>query len=379
MSFLQNLKKIFTYTGEEDTEEDVSVEGIGNKEEKKFRIDISNPLSKAKDLKNSTMEAVKNNKNNRRRTISNRTKDLMYTFYHISIEKDVNKGKPLEEAKLLYKRFLEDKITEESMYSDLDLEYIKALVSMLKGNNKTFSEENVDLKEVCKMITESKYFLNIVELLDIQHGYKFMDYACERSYVVCDYVYHDKVNLVDDLIKSLNNTCFKLDVEHISFVLLNEVKSLIYNESSEEQKKKYVLSKITPFFNRYVDESQISITLLYRLYSLFYIIENQASINNKVEETIDDKQVEEKVFEVISNEIDSVQKLKNNSQFINLYKPLADSRNPDVTIEELEEAVNSIRGMAISGDYELSQEEFKIFKDIELRLRQMIDSNLGGV
>lgn len=385
MGFLDKLKDMFIYTGDDYTK----VSDKDNKDNTvvSTRLDVGNPLRRIKNIKDDLTGSIKSNSSIAKMTMSNHTKTLIYNSLHYKVEEIVQKGKPIEEARMLYRRFLEDHVTDEALYSDLDLEYIKALVRTIRYLKSYHISKSLVQDDVIKDIISSPRFLNIIELLEIQYGYKMMEYFCENSYIICGYRY----NRVDNSFGNINAMKlphFKLDINDSTYILLNEVKSLVSDDSSTESKEEYIISKVVPFFKRYVILNEVPTTTLMIALDIFGSREEETIVEDKsiiydniivdtVEETITDEEIQKRMFEGISRESGPVEQLNKESKFINLYKPLSDPRNPDVSLEELKDAIKDIDSMMFIDDYDLSKEEFEIYNSIKSRLN-ILNSIMNG-
>lgn len=394
MGLKEVLKKTFLYTGETQTSEYSKKEETLEKFiQRKPRVDIGNPLQRIKDIKDSTINTFKNSQSNSKNVLSDYTKSLLYEAMHNVVETKVRKGKPLVEAKLLYKRFLEDQVTDEGMYSDVDLEYVKALVRHIKELKTTKAPEELSLNSITDLIANHKYLLNIIEVLDIEAGYSMMNYFCELSYVICGFSYRGKDNKLSSILP-IKVPHFYLNINDSTFILLNEVSSLISDESPLQEKKNYIIDKVSPLFLRYVILNEVSIDLLYTLLHMFNKLDKSTLeyddnyypiskldhvdsvqvIQEEVEE-LSEEYIQAKMFYGIQNDVNPITVLHKESVFSNVYSELADPRNPDVTVEELEEAVSDINKMIETQEFELSPLEFKMFSTIKGRLKMM----RGGV
>ena len=403
MSFLEKVKRHFLVGLPENDNVDSNKEANNNdniqdtqKEinHNKLRLDIGNPIKRIKSIKAEAVESFRNSTTNQSPTVTLFTKNLIYTSLGEMVEKKVNKGKPIEEVRLLFKRFLEDQIIDENMYSNEDLIYIKGLVSVIKDIKS--NKDNLNDNTIESIIT-NRYFLNFVEIFDIYYGNTFMDYAIEMSYIICGYAYNKDalVNYID----KVKTPCFKLDIDNSSYLLLNEVQGIINNESPIEDKRSYVINKVSSFFERYLIKNEIPLESLLPLINIFNNINsylepkkvtrpiNENTIR-KLKQEMNDEDIQEEMFKNISSEIkenhsdsivkqptiqdpmsavDSVKKLKSELNFIDIYGPLADPRNYNITVEDLESALIDIEEMKSEG-FTPNEKESIIIKRIEARL-----------
>lgn len=392
MSFMEKLKKTFLYTGgydetsEPDRREESDEEVI-----QKPRLNIGNPMQRVKDIKEVTIGAFKSSQINSKPILSDYTKSLMYESMHNVVESRVRKGKPLVEARLLYRRFLEEQVTDEAMYSDIDLEYIKALVKHIRELKAMTAPESIERSDLADAIANHTHLLNIIEVFDVQAGYDMMKYFCEVSYVICGFSYRGKDNKFNNILPT-KVPHFYMNINDSTFILLNEVQSLISEESPLEDKKNYIIDKVSPLFLRYVILNDVPADLLYTILTMFNNLnmdsnpgvqelhttstsQNTVPVATQETQELSDEDIQAKMFAGIQNDVNPITTLKRQSTFSNLYNELADPRNPDVTIEELEEAISDIEEMMESDDFELSQEEFKVFSTIKGRYNMM----KGGV
>lgn len=387
MSFMDRLKKTFLYTGgAEDNSEPERREERVQEEKPKPRLDIGNPMQRIRDIKDTTVNAFKNSQPSSKQVLSDYTKSLVYEAYHNVVESRIGKGKPLVEAKLLYKRFLEEQVTDEAMYTDVDLEYIKALVKYIRELKSIRISNGVNRDSIADDIANHAYFLNIVEVLDVQHGYAMMKYFCEVSYVICGFSYKGKgTNILSTKVPH-----FYMNINDSTFVLLNEVKTLVSDDSPLEDKKSYIIDKVSPLFLRYVILNDIPDELLYSILTTFNNLTEGTTTPSKevwttrsnhdgavtivgevTEPELSEEEIQARMFAGIQNDINPITTLRRESKFSNIYSELADPRNPNVTLEDLEDAVEEINKMLESEDFELSPSEFKIFSTIKGRLKMM--------
>lgn len=380
MSFLDSLRKMFIYTGELDDEHSSDNIKPEVKPQTKPRLDIGNPIQRIKDVKVEAMSAIRNSGYNSKPSVTEFTKNLIYESMYKSIEPTVGKSKPLVEAKILFRRFLEEKVTDEAMYSDEDLEYITALVSYIKKLKSIGSSVSTTRDELIEVIKNSPYFLNMMEILDIRYEYDFIQYFCDCSYIMCGCQYKNKGNLLGYL-KSVKTPYFALHIGDAAFYILNEVSSIISDEDTDEKKREYIVSKCSPFINRYVITKNVDVRVLYIVVELFKHLEvvttspteskQEIPISEvKKQPPITDEEIHEKIFEGSKKQVhDPIQDLKQQSEFITKYAPLADGRNPNVTVEELEKAIEEIDKIIFFEFEDLSDEENKIYQTIKARLR----------
>lgn len=299
MSFLDTIKKLFVYNGS-DEESDATK----NTEDVKPRLNITNPLERAKDMVAQGTDVVKkvteSIENYNKPEFTTSTKDLIYTSLYNSIENVCKEGKPIQEAKLLFKRFLEDQITNEDMYSTEDLVYLSELVKLIKSFNSVEYKKAInDIKEVSLLIIESAYFLNIIETLDITFNLNLMDALCKSSYVIAGHSYLG--------LQSKNNQCFSINIKGHSFYLMNEVKELITDESVLSFKIEYITKKIKPFFERVITSNGVDISKLYVVYNLFKNLGDTTTVGTVVEEPIVKPEVKEApVEEVVKTTVQDV-------------------------------------------------------------------------
>lgn len=372
MGFLDSLRKTFIYSGNnlDDSEKEIDIIEDGDIANK-FRIDVTNPLKRAKSFKGEATKIFSSLNSNDKKVISIYTKNLIYDSMHKEVEYRVKKNKPNIEARILYKRFIEDQITDEAVYSDEDLLYIKSLVSVIRELKAGKFVTINDREEIINQFLCNKFLLHMCEVLDVKYGYNFMEYACNLSYIICGYSYNGALVSSD----KMNLPYFVISIEEMKFAILNEVKSLISEESSDEDKLEYIVAKIAPFFNRYCIINEVPLVILSNILWLFrepVIDEESMSVVKK--ETIKNMVVEESVtINSLEDEFEintPVEVLK----FINLYGGLADPRNSSVSIEELEESISDIE--EIMKERELTMEEFKIYKSLMFKLKLREGSEL---
>jgi hypothetical protein len=351
MSFLNKLKDIFTYSGE--TEEDNSInkseelDSIDLREDN-FRLNLDNPLKYIKNVVNNNKQKIKNNIIEKQNNVSRNTLNKLYTFIHLRIEYKLNKGKPVEEGILLYKRFLEDKVIDEGMYSDTDLLYVKELINIMKSLYENENKEYINIEDIVDELCSNKYIFNILEILEIQQKFMFLDYFINKSYIVCGYSYiSESNNNINDIIKSLNKGVFKLELDNIIFIIVNELSSVISNDNELNVKIDYISSKLKTFLKQYLLDNKNIIPLFLKYNNLFD--DNNIKENSNVNLEINN----------------SIETLRN--KFINLYKPLTDLENEDISITDLKSAIEDINNNISLEDYTMSQEEYKILKSLEER------------
>lgn len=381
MSFLDRLKETFTYRLDTDDGEKDDKEPKPNKP----RLNIGDPLQRLKDVKDVSTKFIKDHTSIEQKSVtSDYTKKLVYTSIYNNVEKKLKRGKPVEEARILFRRFLEEKVTDEARYSDLDLEYIKEVVSYCKALKRITPKDSTSKENVVNSIITSPYFLNIVEILDTHFGYHMMADFCEKSYIVCGYSYCSNNGI--DVLSKLPNPTFKIEINDSFFVLLKEVQGLISNESSVEEKTKYVSDKVNPFFNRYVISNDIPLSRLMMLVELFeslsIVVDTEVSTRTEQSKDIAEdvlNQFRAPSIPVVEKQetFDPIGSLNKESKFINLYKPLVSE--VDILPEELESAIKDIESLVFIDDYEMNSEETKIYQSLKARLKFMSNRLDGEV
>ena len=396
MSFIESLRKAFIYTGnDEDNQESNNTAEKNKSNLQKCRTDIGNPIKRMKDIKTEAMSYIRESTKNSKPAITEYTKSLIYQGLHYEVEKRIGKNKPFIEAKMLYRRFLEDKVTDEALYSDEDLEYVKVLVSYIKELRFALSVDSNDLDNAIESIIDNKYFLNIVEVLDIYYEKEFMKTFLDISYIVCGCQYKSDESVLG-YVKSIKTPYFPVVIGDTTFYLLNEVSSLI-NDESEDYKRKYISLKFIPFFDRYIRMNNVDVRCLYPISMIFKNVieyeiynENNPITSTKEEKSstkdntdkvdvednsaqsklINQKEVHEEMFKDVQKST-PIDNLKNESDFINKYAHLADGRNPNVSKEDLKNAIVSIERLMFEEMYDLNPNEERIYNTLKTRLRLM--------
>lgn len=407
MGFLKGLRKAFLYTVDGVENEEEVEKNIDSKDKPlpKVRLNIGDPLRRMRDLKEDTMNTIKNNAQNRRPVVTDYTIDLIYQSMHKNVERIVGKSMPVEEAKIVYKKFLEQKITDESYYSDLDLEYVKALVSYIKELKSMHRVPNYDKDELIKSITDNKYFLNMLEILDIQYEQSVMDYCIERSYIICGFSYDKESNILEELADN-HVPFFSVRINDTEFLILNEVKTLITDKHSTVDKREYVTSKLKPFFNRYVKDNDIQLSILAVVIELFKdldLTEEEDTVVNPIPAMSDivKEDKEDNPIETLSNQVNDIlptlgideefedtevdnevlsamdilgivgEDLPSEPSELSIkfetYKTMADPRNPSITMDDLDKAIEEIHEFERIGET-LTLGQFKIFEQLKGRL-----------
>lgn len=402
MSFLESLKKAFVYTGNDDDNQESNNTPEENKNNiQKCRTDIGNPIKRMKDIKTEAMSYIRESTKISKPVVTEYTKSLIYQGLHNEVEKRIGKNKPFVEAKMLYRRFLEDKVTDEALYSDEDLEYVKVLVSYIKELRFALSVDSNDLDNTIESIINNKYFLNIVEVLDIYYDKEFMKTFLDSSYIVCGCQYKNNESVLG-YVKSIKTPYFPVVIGDTTFYLLNEVSTLINDESEEDYKRKYISLKFIPFFDRYIRLNNIDVRTLYPLSMIFKNVieyeethpttsnastkEVKSFSDNKPISTSNEKVIEEdnsaqskllkqkEVHEEMFKDLDKttpIETLKKESRFLSKYSHLADGRNPNVSKEELRMAIVTIERLMFEEMYDLSPTEEEVYRTLKTRLRLM--------
>lgn len=367
-SFIDSLKKMFIYNGtddEADEQEETTVEKQTPSVKEKPRINLTNPIERIKDMKESAAAKI-SDVQAKKKSMSDYTKDIIYDGLFYAVEQNLKLGMPVQEARLLFKRFLEEQITDESMYSSTDMKYINELVEHIRYLKAIKCGDNDSILSLSCDIVESNYFLNIVEVLDTKYSLGCMDYCIEHSYVMCGYSYKNNSNL-----KTISDSAvFPLHINDSTFFLLKEVASLIKDEDSIENKKEYIRLKISPYFDKFIVSNEVDVDILKAVITIF----NNASMLNgstTVEDNADSATVEDEPTVATETPTVEHQPVKTvaaseptqEDYFVSLYLEMAKPDNLTVTIEELEEAINDIKESVDAGKV-LNEHENHIYQSL---------------
>ena len=290
MAFIDFLKRKFIYTGQDDVTpidtEKIQQEAKENKKERNIKIragcilNTDNPIGRYKNIISDCIKTgyshLKEDTTFNKIQISKVTKDCIYLSLYVYSESKEQLNKPFEEVKLLFKKFLEDELVDDSYYSKEDLKYINSSVELVRNLRNT-DTSNLKLKDEIDKFINSIYFFNKLELLELYYGYNILSSVCEKSYILCGYKYNS--NDHDIFKEAVNrNLCFLIELDVMSFYLQSEVKSLISNEDDMEKKKAYIEAKIVHLVESFIINSSIPLKCIHNINKIFSYIEDTENL-----------------------------------------------------------------------------------------------------
>lgn len=397
MSFMDTLKKTFLYTGDEkdDSQEAPKKEKSSKKLKDKrdlpgIRFDVTNPLKRVMDTKNDAVNCIKNSSICNSSVITDGTKELIYEAFYNKVESKLHKGKPLVEAKLLFKRFLDDEVTDEALYSDEDLLYIQTLVSCTRELKTSYKDYKGDSLSIIDDAIKNLYVLEMIEVYNNFYDLSLIKYLIESSYVLCGYSTNSH-GVVNSIKEKVNVPYFPINIRDNIFYLLSDVKSLISDENQEEDKRHYIIDKISPFLRRYVILNNVPVRTLYPAYLIFtdWLTNKEETTANPTpsivscssttcvcteeDRVITDTKIQNKMMEGMEKEVTPISKLKEEADLLELYADLP--VDPTVEREDFESAIEHFNKEVRDGR-KLSEREHQLLAVLRMKLSRLPDD--GG-
>lgn len=372
MSLKDKLFKMFVYTGAPVKDEATTEYSVEHKEVKDTSVTTKTSSKSTTSTTKSPERVVPNLKkvfsnvsklSSNKQVISNYTNGLIYESIHNVVKECIPNCIPIEEFNLLLKRFLEEKVVDSSMYTPNDLLHINSVVKYLTQikNTKVSSEDTYD--SVCTKIFEHAYYLNILELLDIHYGYSIMDSAVFKSYAIVSFKYNSSYTV--SVPEKINLPSYNLNINDSVFTILNEIKSIISNVNTLEERINYIRLKTGPYLVKYVEDNKIPIQTLLKALAIF------DSLTGTVH-TISDGIVIQSEPVVTSPSINipsdnPIERLRKTSEFIDRYASLVDVyNNSNVTSGMLKEAVDEIDKSITFEGVILDEDESLLYRKIKL-------------
>lgn len=280
MGFFDKLKSTFTYNGSESDEE-VSEEQINE-----CRRTFSNPIDRLRNIKSSSGNKFNVEQKSKNKSISTYTKNFMYDCLYCLVSEKISNLPSKQEIRLLFKKFLEDKVIDENEYSDDDIKIIKTLTGILiENSHSTYNDKSINDLNL-SILTDNNIFLQFVEVLDLYYNNNIMFELCNKSYVMCGFSY-------GKLRSNLPYNCpyFVLRIHDVYFALLQEVNGIISDDSSILDKTVYVQSKLSSMFIKVVDKMDINVRDIHCLYSIIaHCLQNHSNILSEYISLSEDKQ-----------------------------------------------------------------------------------------
>ena len=365
MSFVERLKDRFLYTG------DGIKEAPKEAPEKPFkfpRVNLSDPVKRMSEVKEEAFNTIKQ-KQEELYSVTEHTKDLIYRGYYNEVDKGVEKHIPFEEARLLFKRYLEDEVFDESEYTNVDLAYLNQMIAITKNlrsyDSLTHSGDE-ERNSIIDRVVSSKYLPEILEVLKCSYKINAIDYVCTKGYIICGYSYND--SRLSNIVTDIKKPYFCISLYDTKYYALKDVESIINDGSTEEEKREYLISKFGYFFHKFIIDEDIPTRVLCVLDTIFnkWLDLPVVSVEPKSEDK-QEQQEDTTPINKLKTQAEVVEKMVATTKynFVDKYEPLvlSDSVPPTAIVDA---AITDIR-KAMEDGYELTGAESMLLRALQER------------